>query len=98
MYYCGIQARISQFVLSEANRNRKAMQLQQLERYVDLVHVKIKIRSCFFLGFPPKKRMKVRLKTQNILASTRRIFIVVVIHRMPSGGDKIEIFDIVYEK
>ena len=52
----------------------------------------------FFLGFPPKKRTKVRLKTQNILASTRRIFIVVVIHRMPSDGDKIEIFDIVYAK
>ena len=26
MYYCGIQARISQFVLAEANRNRKAVQ------------------------------------------------------------------------
>ena len=26
LYYCGIQARISQFVLSEANRNRSAVQ------------------------------------------------------------------------
>ena len=26
LYYCGIQARISQFVLAEANRNRKAVQ------------------------------------------------------------------------
>ena len=26
LYYCGVQARISQFVLSEANRNRRAMQ------------------------------------------------------------------------
>ena len=26
LYYCGVQARISQFVLSEANRNRAAVQ------------------------------------------------------------------------
>ena len=26
LYYCGVQARISQFVLSEANRNRTAVQ------------------------------------------------------------------------
>jgi len=32
LYYCGIQARISQFVLSEANRNRKKIQ-ESISRY-----------------------------------------------------------------